>query len=112
MRSSGHLGFRQALAMVILLTVGMTAAKAAADDFAALNEVVVSDYLLPRYEAFAVAGQSLEEALRQDCTDRRLDAAASKAAFHDMMDAWMGVQHLRFGMIVGSSISKVSLESG
>lgn len=72
-------------------------APAAADDFAALNEAMVAAYLLPRYEAFAGAGESLDQALRRDCADGRLDAAESGEAFHGMMDAWMAVQHLRFG---------------
>ena len=84
-----------------LLAVGICLAAvpqpAAADDFAALNAAMVADYLLPRYEAFSAAGEVVDEALRQDCVDGQLDAAQSGEAFHGMMDAWMTIQHLRFG---------------
>ncbi len=82
------------------LTLGSRPTLAAApdqDDFAELNDGLLDQYLLPRYEALAVAGEGLEGALRRDCADSRLGGAASREAFHDMMDAWMAVQHLRFG---------------
>ncbi|WP_422365774.1 imelysin family protein [Pelagibius sp.] len=68
------------------------------DDFAELNNALLDQCLLPRYEALAVAGESLEGALRRDCADGGLGGAEeSKKAFHAMMDAWMAAQHLRFG---------------
>lgn len=72
-------------------------AVAAPEDFAELNEAVLEGYVLPRYEALAAAGEGLKGALRQDCADSLLDDDASKQAYHLMMDAWMAVQHLRFG---------------
>lgn len=82
------------------LTLGPLPSFAAApgqDEFADLNEQLLDRYLLPRYEALAVAGESLEGALRRDCADGRLGGEASREAFHGMMDAWMAAQHLRFG---------------
>ena len=70
---------------------------AAAEDFDGLNRALVDDYLLPRYERLAVAGVGIDDAVRRDCIDGRLDGGPSEQAFHDMMDAWMAVQHLRFG---------------
>ncbi|NIA70095.1 imelysin family protein [Pelagibius litoralis] len=67
------------------------------DDFASFNEAAIEDYLLPRYEALAAAGEGLKGVLRRDCADGRLDDGASGQAYHVMMDAWMAVQHLRFG---------------
>ncbi len=81
-------------------TVGLavlSAAPAAADDFAVLNGAIVGDYLLPRYEALAGAADRLDEALRQACAAGRLAADPGIAAYHEMADAWMAVQHLRFG---------------
>ena len=82
---------------VCVMAISASAERAVANDFDALNEAAVADYLLPRYAAFAAAGESLDDALRQDCADSQLDATESGEAFHDMMDAWMAVQHLRFG---------------
>ncbi|HIC79560.1 MAG TPA: hypothetical protein EYP07_01170 [Kiloniellaceae bacterium] len=84
-------------AAVAGVVASIAAPASAAADFAALNEVLVADYLLPRYEALAEAGSVLEAALRQDCGAGTLAADTSIAAYHRMADAWMAVQHLRFG---------------
>ncbi|MGD1877407.1 MAG: imelysin family protein [Kiloniellaceae bacterium] len=66
-------------------------------DYAALNAALVDDYVLPRYAAFAEATAALEASLTRACADGRADAAESGEAYNAAMDAWMGVQHLRFG---------------
>lgn len=84
----------------VVATLGLAAlfaAPAVADDFAVLNGAIVEDYLLPRYEALADAGSALDAALQQDCAAGTLGADTSIAAYHEMADAWMAVQHLRLG---------------
>jgi uncharacterized protein len=66
-------------------------------DYGAFNAAVVDSYVLPRYAAFAEATARLEASLRKACADGRLDAAESAEDYHGAMDAWMAVQHLRFG---------------
>jgi predicted lipoprotein len=86
-------------AVILLLALGGPAlpAAAAAPDYAALNAAVVDDYVIPRYAAFAERTVVLEASLQEACADGHLEAAESAAAYNDAMDAWMAVQHLRFG---------------
>jgi hypothetical protein len=88
-------------AAVALLACGFAAASqpapASAADYAALNAAIVEDYVLPRYAAFAETTTVLESELRKACSDDVLQAEEAAAAYDDAMDAWMAVQHLRFG---------------
>lgn len=54
----------------------------------------VSDHILPGYAKFAQAAQDLAEVSAQTC-----DATALRPAYQTAFDAWMGVQHLRFGPV-------------
>jgi len=76
-----------------------TGARAAVgpDDYQQLNAAIVEDYVIPRYEALAEEAASLELALDAACADGRAEPAEAGAAFNATMDAWMAVQHLRFG---------------
>ncbi len=89
----------KAAAMILLLALGGQAlpAAAAAPDYAALNAAVVDSYVIPRYASLAEQTVVLEASLREACADGRLEAAESAAAYNAAMDAWMAVQHLRFG---------------
>jgi len=84
-----------------LLTIVSATAQAddgsGAIDYAGFNEAVVEDYVLPRYADFAAAATALESSLAQSCADGRIDAGESAEAYHQAVDAWMAVQHLRFG---------------
>ncbi len=64
----------------------------------------VNDYILPGYAAFATATQSLSDATATTC-----EPEALKPAFNAAYDAWIGVQHLRFGPVeqdgIGLSIA-------
>jgi len=88
-------------AAVALLACGFAVASqpasAAAADYAALNAAIVDDYVLPRYAAFADTTVVLEGELRKACSDDVLQSEEAAAAYNDAMDAWMAVQHLRFG---------------
>ena len=91
------------LAVILLsaTTLGLAAPAARAeitpDTYQALNVAIVENYVLPRYAAFAQAAATLEVSLMQACADGRAEATESMAAYHAAMDAWMAVQHLRFG---------------
>ena len=54
----------------------------------------VQDHILPGYQAFADATAALSAKATQDCT-----APALQPEFHAAYDAWVGVQHLRFGPV-------------
>jgi predicted lipoprotein len=54
----------------------------------------VSRHILPGYASFATAAQDLADAAAQSCTLTDL-----RPAYHAAFDAWMGVQHLRFGPV-------------
>mgnify|MGYP000403939711 CR=1 FL=1 len=90
---------RKAAALGVLLALtGLTAPAAAQEiDYAGLNAAIVDSYVIPRYAAFAERTALLEASLREACADDRLEAAESAAAYNAAMDAWMDVQHLRFG---------------
>ncbi|HMA16064.1 MAG: imelysin family protein [Bacteroidota bacterium] len=85
------------LATVLALAAAAPAAQAAEPDYQALNAALVEDYVLPRYEAFAEATASLDAALTEACADGRPTPVEAGPAYHAAMDAWMAVQHLRFG---------------
>lgn len=54
----------------------------------------VQNHILPGYAGFDAATQALSVTARESC-----DAAALTPAYHAAYDAWMGVQHLRFGPV-------------
>lgn len=85
-------------AAVLLLALPLAPQPArAAPDFQALNSALVENYVLPRYEAFAEEAAALEAALDAACADGRPTLEETAVAYHGAMDAWIGVQHLRFG---------------
>lgn len=67
---------------------------AAAQDHAALARRAYDAHVLPRFEVFDTAATALNETAREHCAP---EAAALREAYQTAFDAWMGVQHLRFG---------------
>ena len=68
--------------------------------YARVNAALAETHAVPRYERLATATEAFavtSEALCQGTSDA--GRAQARAAFHDAMDAWMGVQHLRFGPV-------------
>ncbi len=63
-------------------------------------EQTLSDHILPGYSAFAASTQALSDAAAKDCT-----ADSLKPAFDAAYDAWLGVQHLRFGPAEADGLS-------
>jgi predicted lipoprotein len=75
---------------MILRTLALTLCLAtpALADF----EQAVADHILPGYAALEEATRDLDYTAAQSC-----DAAVLRPAYQAAFDAWMGVQHLRFG---------------
>ena len=63
-------------------------------------EQTLSDHILPGYAAFAASTQALSDAAAKDCK-----ADSLKPAFNAAYDAWLGVQHLRFGPAEADGLS-------
>ncbi|HEY9549455.1 MAG TPA: imelysin family protein, partial [Kiloniellaceae bacterium] len=84
-------------ALLLALGPASPPARAAAPDYQALNAALVEDYVVPRYQAFAQATAALDAALAEACADQRPTPDEAGDAYHAAMDAWMAVQHLRFG---------------
>jgi predicted lipoprotein len=88
------------LAAALLIAVPAPAATAAGTpiDYAAINAAIIKDHLLPRYHVFTVKTAALSEAAEKLCPGAEpaaLDGA--RTAFHDALDAWQEVEHLRQG---------------
>jgi uncharacterized protein len=76
---------------IFLAAVTLTlAASAAFGDF----PEAVQDHILPGYAGFEAATADLAAKAAETC-----DSAALQPGYHAAYDAWMGVQHLRFGPV-------------
>ena len=92
------------LTLIGLIFVGATPALSAQEiapaDYARVNAALVETHALPRYERLAAATDAFTGAAEAFCAvGRDADHVRLRAGFHDAMDAWMGVQHLRFGPV-------------
>ena len=91
-------------ALILLVLVGAAPASGqqaiAPADYARINAALVETHALPRYERLATATDAFAAAVEAFCTgESDADHERLRAGFHDAMDAWMGVQHLRFGPV-------------
>ena len=89
---------RPVVALVFTALLLTTSAARADETMSALARWLAEDYALPRYAALAEQGQDLATALTDLCSGRS-DKAAVQQAYHRAMDAWMAIQHLRFGPV-------------
>ena len=92
------------LTLIGLILVGATSASSAQEiapaDYALVNAALVETHALPRYERLATATDAFAAAAEAFCAEgSTADDERLRAGFHDTMDAWMGVQHLRFGPV-------------
>lgn len=90
------------LRLTLLLLSGLLLALPvrAAPTLAELNQRVVDDHLIPRYQQLATASAALADSAKALCT--RPDEehiAAARQAYQGAMDAWQGISHLRFGPV-------------
>lgn len=82
-------------AALALLLAGGTAPAA---DFEGFNARVADEHVIPRYQALAEAAAGLEESLDALCEEPGETALeTARAAFHQVMDRWMAVEHIRIG---------------
>ncbi len=92
------------LALAGLILVGATSAMRAQEiapaDYGRVNAALVETHALLRYERLATATDAFAGAAEAFCAGGSdADQERLRAAFHDAMDTWMGVQHLRFGPV-------------
>ncbi|MEO0963257.1 MAG: imelysin family protein, partial [Pseudomonadota bacterium] len=100
-RKSGHAG-RLAVAGAVLwgAVTALAAPASALDDaaYAKVNAALVAGHLVPAYEALAATTGILDETTTSYCEgdgDTSIDLL--RDAFLNTNDAWMGVEHVRFG---------------
>ena len=94
----------RAAALIMLISPGAAAAAGGAPigeaGYARVNAALVESHILPRYARLAAATKAFATAVeRFRAADGEADRARARARFHDAMDAWMGVRHLRFGPV-------------
>lgn len=66
----------------------------------ALNVQLSQQHILPRYQTLAYSSVQLENATAKLCQQPGgAQLKASRAAFHQTMDAWQGIQHIQFGPV-------------
>ncbi|WP_119459417.1 imelysin family protein [Rhodospirillaceae bacterium SYSU D60014] len=89
---------------MVAVTGCLAAFSALADDresdYRRLNVALVAHHVIPRYERLADVTDQLAVTAGEVCaaTDQPgIDAL--QAGYHESLDAWMGVQHIRFGPI-------------
>lgn len=92
-----------ALAALALAAAAPSAAGAPPETeaFARVNSALAEDHVLPRYVRLAAAAEAFAHASRDLCAASRDGAAHARAqaGFRDVLSAWMGVEHVRFGPI-------------
>ena len=93
-----------ALASIVLFLTGAPSALGAqgieSAEYARVNAALAERHALPRYERLATATDAFAAASEAFCAEPSgANAASMRARFHDAMDSWMGVQHLRFGPV-------------
>ena len=83
----------------LLLALLVVVARAA-PDYRTLAVGLVEDYALPRYAVLAGAFEAQKNVLNDFCeVPDEAGLTAARAAFHDSMDAWQGIQHITAGPI-------------
>ena len=85
----------------LLLLLSVVAGPASATpDWSRSNLAAVDEHMVPRYQRLAEATVELKGRVKGLCEapdDRGLDRA--REGFHTSMDAWQGIQHIRFGPV-------------
>ena len=68
--------------------------------YARVNATLVENHVLPRYTRLAAVTDGFAAAAEEFCTGAgETGRLRVQTRFHDAMDAWMGIQHLRFGPV-------------
>ncbi|MBK9130065.1 MAG: imelysin family protein [Gammaproteobacteria bacterium] len=72
----------------------------AASPWPAVNRAVVNEHIIPRYRDLVEATAGLEKHSREFCAAPDENGLADlRAEFQGAMDAWMAIQHVRFGPV-------------
>lgn len=89
-----------AAAGLSMLLAGGAFAADGQEGYRRLNEALIDHHILPRYERLATATAAMAEDIDASCpAEGPVDVEALRAAFHEGMDAWQEVQHVRFGSV-------------
>ena len=87
------------LVLAVLVWTSPATVRAENDDASRrVNAALVETHVLPRYERLAAATGKFANAATAFCNGMA-DLAAARSGFHETMDAWMAVRHLRFGPV-------------
>lgn len=74
--------------------------QAQSEDWQALNVAITDNEVIPAYAGFAEAGAALATEGEGFCEVVDAESlVALQAAYHEAMDAWQAVQHIRFGPV-------------
>jgi predicted lipoprotein len=87
------------LGVLLVLLVFINTAQATTS-WASSNQALVDQHILPRYVQLVESTQALNEQTKQFCVVRdEARFTALRAAYHQAMDDWMRVQHIRLGPV-------------
>ncbi len=84
-----------AAASALLALLAAPAIPAAAGDEARVSAALIEGHVLARYERLAAASGAFARAVAAHCAG----GDKARAAFHATMEAWMGIEHVRFGPV-------------
>ena len=105
-----------ALAIMLSVWVSVTAQSAVLpdDDYAALARAVIDQVVIPAWAEHARAVQGLAPAIERHCTgSAESDAAAVRAAFDGVMDAWHRASPFAFGPVMrGAGRARIAFWPG
>jgi len=69
-------------------------------DYARVNTHLIASHVIPRYEVLVQATSQLVQISQSFCSETdATELSAIRNQFHQTMDAWFGVAHIRFGPI-------------
>ncbi len=96
----GILPFCWAFLVVLAAPPVPSAGEISQDAYARVNTALVTAHVLPRYARLSGATGSFADAVKTLCDSvDEAGTAQAREDFHLVMDAWMAVQHLKFGPI-------------
>lgn len=86
--------------VAILLAAASPATTAEEADYARVNAAIVQGHIVPRYRALAEAASGFSASAESLCASSPpRDLASARAAFHEALDRWMAVEHIRHGPV-------------
>ena len=89
-----------AIFVVMNAAPGLSGERIESAAYAGVNTVLVETHVRPRYARLSAATEAFVTAAQDLCASPdETGLARARARFNDIMDAWIGVQHLRFGPI-------------